>query len=124
MLFRSLKSFLELPNGIPSHDTFRRVLMLIDPEAFERCFLAWVREVFRSETTIMAEQIAIDGKTMRRSFDRRRGGCTGRSKIGPRGGGNLGHCGGRSLTLPRSKNREKRNPYARFGGPMNSIRGH
>ena len=50
--------------------------------------------------------------------------CAGRSKIGPRGGGNLGHCGGRSLTLPRSKNREKRNPYARFGGPMNSIRGH
>ena len=45
-----LKGFLELPNGIPSHDTFRRVLMLIDPEAFERCFLAWVREVFRSET--------------------------------------------------------------------------
>ena len=68
-----LKGFLELPNGIPSHDTFRRVLMLIDPEAFERCFLAWVREVFRSETAVMAEQIAIDGKTVRRSFDRRRG---------------------------------------------------
>ena len=67
-----LKSFLELPNGIPSHDTFRRVLMLIDPEAFERCFLAWVREAFRSETAA-AEQIAIDGKTARRSFDRRRG---------------------------------------------------
>ena len=68
-----LKGFLELPNGIPSHDTFRRVLMLIDPEAFERCFLAWVREVFRSDTAVMAEQIAIDGKTVRRSFDRRRG---------------------------------------------------
>src|ERR687885_2849074 len=66
-----LKGFLALPNGIPSHDTFRRVLMLIAPEAFERCFLAWVREVFRSETA--AEQIAIDGKTVRRSFDRRRG---------------------------------------------------
>src|SRR5919205_1623579 len=66
-----LKNFLELPNGIPSHDTFRRVLMLIDPEAFEHCFLAWVREVFRSETA--AEQIAIDGKTARRSFNRRRG---------------------------------------------------
>src|SRR5918911_530408 len=68
-----LKGFLELPNGIPSHDTFRRVLMLIDPEAFERCFLAWVREVFRSETAVMAEQIAIDGKKGRRPFDRRRG---------------------------------------------------
>src|SRR5918911_3810215 len=58
-----LKGFLELPNGIPSHDTFRRVLMLI----------AWVREVFRSDTAVMAEQIAIDGKTVRRSFDLRRG---------------------------------------------------
>ena len=35
-----LEQFLALPNGIPSHDTFRRVLMLIDPDAFERCFLA------------------------------------------------------------------------------------
>ena len=34
-----LQHFLELPGGIPSHDTFRRVLMLIDPERFERCFL-------------------------------------------------------------------------------------
>jgi DDE family transposase len=38
-----LQRFLELPGGIPSHDTFRRVLMLVDPEAFERCFLDWVR---------------------------------------------------------------------------------
>ena len=38
-----LKRFLALPNGIPSHDTFRRVFMLIDPGAFERVFLAWVR---------------------------------------------------------------------------------
>ena len=44
-----LQRFLELPNGIPSHDTFRRVLMLVDPEAFERCFLGWVRAVFRSD---------------------------------------------------------------------------
>ena len=42
-----LGRFLELPGGIPSHDTFRRVLMLIDPERFERCFLDWVRSVFR-----------------------------------------------------------------------------
>jgi hypothetical protein len=47
--------FLELPNGIPSHDTFRRVFMLIDPDAFEAGFTAWVgslvagfeREVWR-----------------------------------------------------------------------------
>ena len=42
-----LKRFLALPNGIPSHDTFRRVLMLIDPDRFERVFLGWVRAVFR-----------------------------------------------------------------------------
>ncbi len=36
-----LRRFLALPNAIPSHDTFRRVFMLIDPEAFEACFMAW-----------------------------------------------------------------------------------
>ena len=36
------KSLLDLPNGIPSHDTFRRVVMLIDPDAFEAGFTAWV----------------------------------------------------------------------------------
>jgi hypothetical protein len=47
--------------------------MLIDPDAFERCFLAWVRAVFRCDAISMPEQIAVDGKTVRRSFDRRRG---------------------------------------------------
>ncbi len=37
-----LRTFLDLPNGIPSHDTFRRVFMLIDPDAFEAGFTAWV----------------------------------------------------------------------------------
>ncbi len=36
-----LRTFLELPNGIPSHDTFRRVFMLIDPDAFEAGFTTW-----------------------------------------------------------------------------------
>jgi predicted transposase YbfD/YdcC len=67
-----LEGFLELPNGIPSHDTFRRVLMLVDPEAFERCFLGWVRAVFRQDA-VTSRQVAIDGKTVRRSFDRRHG---------------------------------------------------
>jgi predicted transposase YbfD/YdcC len=67
-----LGGFLELPNGIPSHDTFRRVLMLIDPEAFERSFLGWVRAVIRPEG-MTPRQVAIDGKTVRRSFDRRSG---------------------------------------------------
>ena len=67
-----LEGFLALPNGIPSHDTFRRVLMLVDPDAFERCFLGWVRAVFRPEEGA-PRQIAIDGKTVRRSFDRKNG---------------------------------------------------
>ena len=67
-----LEGFLELPNGIPSHDTFRRVLMLVDPEAFERSFLAWIRAVFRPGED-GPRQVAIDGKTVRRSFDLRKG---------------------------------------------------
>jgi hypothetical protein len=67
-----LRRFLELPGGIPSHDTFRRVLMLVDPARVERCFLDWVRTVFRPEAQ-GPRQIAIDGKTVRRSFDRQNG---------------------------------------------------
>jgi predicted transposase YbfD/YdcC len=67
-----LEQFLALPNGIPSHDTFRRVLMLVDPDAFERCFLGWVRAVFRPGVD-RPRQVAIDGKTVRRSFDLRKG---------------------------------------------------
>src|SRR5215216_7560163 len=40
-----LKTFLDLPNGIPSHDTFRRVFMLIDPDAFEGCFTRWAQSL-------------------------------------------------------------------------------
>ena len=67
-----LRGFLALPNGIPSHDTFRRVLMLVDPDAFERSFLGWVRAVFRPGED-GPRQVAIDGKTVRRSFDRKHG---------------------------------------------------
>src|SRR3954447_5798299 len=63
-----LQTFLELPNGIPSHDTFRRVFMLIDPEAFEACFTAWAASLAAG---FEREVIAIDGKTLRRSFDRK-----------------------------------------------------
>src|SRR4051812_37233650 len=67
-----LERFLAPPDGIPSQDTFRRVLTLVDPDASERSFLAWVRAVFRpGEGT--PRQVAVDGKTVRRSFDRRRG---------------------------------------------------
>ncbi len=61
-----LRTFLDLPNGIPSHDTFRRVFMLIDPDAFEAGFTAWVGSL---ADRFEREVVAIDGKTIRRSFD-------------------------------------------------------
>jgi predicted transposase YbfD/YdcC len=61
------EGFLELPHGIPSHDTFGRLFAALDPEAFSRCFMAWVKAV--AEVT-NGEVVAIDGKTLRRSFDR------------------------------------------------------
>jgi predicted transposase YbfD/YdcC len=67
-----LRGFPALPNGIPSHDTFRRVSMPVDPEAFERCFLGWARAVFRPGEGA-PRRVAIDGKAVRRSFDREKG---------------------------------------------------
>jgi len=61
------KTFLELPNGIPSHDTFNRVFVRLDPEQFQACFIGWMRAV----SQIMGGQvIAMDGKVVRRSHDR------------------------------------------------------
>lgn len=63
-----LQQFLPLPNGIPSHDTFRRVLMVLEPQAFEACFQAWAQALTQP---LPREVIAIDGKTIRGSSDRR-----------------------------------------------------
>src|ERR671916_528879 len=52
-----LKTFLDLPNGIPSHDTFRRVFMLIDPDAFEAGFAAWTGSLAAG---FQREVVAID----------------------------------------------------------------
>jgi predicted transposase YbfD/YdcC len=61
---------LALPHGIPSHDTFRRVLGLVDPEALERCFRGWIAAWQESGKGPKAgEGIALDGKTLRHSFD-------------------------------------------------------
>lgn len=62
-----LKTFLELPNGIPSHDTFGRVFGMLDPDQFQTCFLNWITAVSK---VIMGQVIAIDGKTLRRSHDK------------------------------------------------------
>jgi predicted transposase YbfD/YdcC len=65
-----LREFLELPNGIPSHDTFGRVFAQLDAEAFRRSFIDWVRAV---HTLTAGQVIAIDGKTMRGSLDKTNG---------------------------------------------------
>src|SRR5574337_884558 len=57
---------LELAHGIPSEDTFRRVFNRLDPEAFGQCLVAWLREWCELAE---GEVIALDGKTLRHSFD-------------------------------------------------------
>ena len=61
------KGFLELPNGIASHDTFGDVFSRLDPVQFQECFMEWVRAV--NELT-KGQLVAIDGKTLRRSHDK------------------------------------------------------
>jgi predicted transposase YbfD/YdcC len=65
-----LAGFLELPNGIPAHDTFGRVFALLSPSALQEGFLQWVQAI--SEATL-GRVVAIDGKTARRSFDKAAG---------------------------------------------------
>lgn len=56
-----LKTILELPNGIPSHDTFNRVFSLLDPEVFQKCFISWVQSLV---AITEGQIISIDGKRM------------------------------------------------------------
>ena len=63
-----LETILALPNGIPSHDTFRRVFMLLDPDAFEACFSRWAQSLAGEAER---EVVAVDGKAVRRSGSRR-----------------------------------------------------
>src|SRR3712207_2122129 len=64
------RTFLPLPNGIPSHDTFGRVFAALDPEQFQTCFLAWVQAAAAISD---AQIVALDGKTLRRSHDHGKG---------------------------------------------------
>ena len=86
-----LTQHLELPHGIPSHDTIGRLLMALKPEAFQACFADWIAAIVKAKeqslaelaqatkqpdaapTTPVARHIVIDGKTLRRSHDRRKG---------------------------------------------------
>lgn len=79
-----LTQHLALPNGIPSHDTIGRVLMALRPAAFQACFSSWIEAILQAKESTLREQaqdpslvgqrhLAIDGKTLRRSHDHRKG---------------------------------------------------
>lgn len=65
-----LATFLDLPNGTPSHDTFERVFDRLDPDALQRCLMAWIQAV---SGKLKIDHIAIDGKTMKHSGSPARG---------------------------------------------------
>lgn len=64
-----LLTFLDLPHSIPSHDRFRRVFSLVDPQELEQCFRQWMAS---TAPPLPREVVAVDSKTVRRSFDRGR----------------------------------------------------
>jgi len=68
------RRFLELPNGIPAHDTFRRVFQAVCPQALQQCLITWLKGLRSATESVGAESVvAIDGKTLRRTGDRARG---------------------------------------------------
>jgi len=70
-----LMPVLDLPNGIPAKDVFRRVLMALKPQAFQLAFTNWLnslREKSATETEITQPVLAVDGKTLRRSHDKKK----------------------------------------------------
>lgn len=73
-----LRQHLPLPFGIPSHDTIRRLLAVLKPAAFQACFENWIRSLREAGTQAsaaadaVAEVVAIDGKALRRSHDRKK----------------------------------------------------
>jgi predicted transposase YbfD/YdcC len=71
-----LAQVLDLPNGVPRKDVFRRILMVLKPAAFQACFAAWLQSLRNeavAETGVEQPILAVDGKTSRRSHDRNRG---------------------------------------------------
>ncbi len=64
--YECLKTFLELPNGIQSHDTFASVFAQINPQQFQECFLNWMKSISKMTN---GEVVAINGKTLRGSYD-------------------------------------------------------
>lgn len=79
-----LKQHLALPHGIPAHDTIGRLLMALQPAAFQACFTSWIEAILKARESQLREEpedpslvgqrhVAIDGKTLRRSHDQRQG---------------------------------------------------
>ena len=68
-----LEQFLALPNGIPSRDCIRRLLLALKPEAFQKCFQDWIAHAIRTDDSGPNRLIAIDGKTCRGSHDASQG---------------------------------------------------
>ncbi|HBJ36669.1 MAG TPA: ISAs1 family transposase [Planctomycetaceae bacterium] len=68
-----LRNHLDLPNGILSQDTFDRLLAALKPAAFQACFETLIASVLPSDDQPDLNQVAIDGKAVRRSHDRRKG---------------------------------------------------
>ena len=67
---------LDLPNGVPRKDVFRRVLMVLKPTAFQACFAGWLQSMRTeavAETGVEQPVLAVDGKTLRRSHDKSTG---------------------------------------------------
>jgi predicted transposase YbfD/YdcC len=64
-----LAQYLQLPNGIPSRDCIRRLLLALQPQAFQRCFQAWIAQALVDDAATGNRLVAIDGKTCRRSHD-------------------------------------------------------
>ena len=61
-----LRTFLELPHGIPSHDTFNRLFAALDPQCFLEAFMRWTQSL---RTALAGEVVALDGKALRRALD-------------------------------------------------------
>jgi predicted transposase YbfD/YdcC len=74
-----LSGFLDLTNGLPSHDTFTRVFSLLNPESLRSCFIALIKDIVQSDLKDAIEAgdisvVAVDGKTLRRSANKAKGG--------------------------------------------------
>src|ERR1700730_10151738 len=68
-----LHEILELPNGIPSRDCIRRLLLALKPQAFQECFQNWITNAIPTDNTKPDRLVAIDGKTCRGSHDAGKG---------------------------------------------------